>query len=185
MGLAVVLIASVGVSAGTAATSASSVAWTESKAERAVVRDVRLQLDRATRVSLEEELRRGAERFIGLQTLAIGPDDASAQWRSETEAAWWRYFDWYMRYQDALRNVRNGLKVDSAHCLGARRIEGGGYWQFDCLVTSKTLRIPAAELQTVDGEVLPAVVEGESREVGPLSSQLRIRVTGSSTFVYR
>ena len=176
MGLAVVLIASVGVSAGTAATAASSVAWTESKAERSVVRDVRLRLDRATRVALEEELRRGAERFIGLQTLAM---------EAENDVAWWGYFDWYMRYQDALRDVRSGLKVDGAHCIGARRIEGAGYWQFDCLVTSKTLRIPAAELQTVDGEVLPAVVEGESRELGPHSSQLRLRATGSSTFVYR
>ena len=176
MGIAVVLLASIGVSAGTAATKASSVAWTESKAERAVVREVRLRLDRATRISLEEELRRGADRFIGAQTLAM---------EAENDVAWWQYFENYIRYQDALRDVRSGLKIDGAHCIGARRIEGGGYWQVDCLVTSKTLRMPAAELQTVDGEVLPTVVEGPSREVGPLYTQLRVRVPGSSTFVYQ
>jgi hypothetical protein len=41
------------------------------------------------------------------------------------------------------------------------------------------------DLQGADGEVLPAVVDGGSREVGPFTSQLRVRVTGTSTFEYR
>jgi hypothetical protein len=176
MGIAVLLIVSVGVSAGAAATGAKSITWTESKAERVIAQDVQLRLDRATRVSLEEELRQGVERFIGLQTLAMEAED---------DAAWWLYFHRMMRYQDALRDVRNGLRIDSASCLGAGRVQGARFRQFDCLVTSKTLRIPSMELQSVDGEVLPAVVDGEWRELGPFTSQLRVRVTGSSTFEYR
>ena len=176
VGLAVLLVASMGVSVGTAATGAKSIAWTESKAERVVVRDVRLQLDRATRVSMEEELRREISRFIGLQTLALEAED---------DSAWWLYFDWKSRYQDALRVVHSGLRLEGASCMGARRIEGSRFRQFDCLVTSETLRIPSTDLQVVDGEALPAVVERESRELEPLSSQLRVRVTGSSTFEYR
>lgn len=176
VGLAVLLVASMGVSVGTAATGAKSIAWTESKAERVVVRDVRLQLERVTRVSLEEELQREVARFIGLQTLALEAED---------DNAWWLYFNWKSRYQDALRVVRSGLRIDGAGCMGAGRIQGARFRQFDCLVTSETLRIPSTELQIVDGEVLPAVVEGESRELGPLSSQLRVRVTGTSTVEYR
>jgi hypothetical protein len=176
MGLAVLLIASVSVSAGTAATGAKSITWTESKAERVVARDVQLRLDRATRVSLEEELQREVERFIGLQTLAMEAGD---------DTAWWSYFYRMMRYQDTLRVVRNGLRIDSVSCLGAGRVGGARFRQFDCLVTSGTLRIPSTELQSADGTALPEVVDGESRELGPFSSQLRVRVTGSSTFEYR
>ena len=172
VGLAVVLIASVGVSVGTAATEAKSIAWTESKAERLVVRDARLQLDRATRVSMEEELRQEMSHFIASQTLV-----------QEDESAWWPY--WWSRYQEALRVVHSGLRIEGANCMGAGRIEGARFRQFDCLVTSETLRIPSTQLQSVDGEVLPVLVEAESRELGPFSSQLRVRVTGSSTFEYR
>ena len=176
VGLAILLIASMGVSVGTAATGAKSIAWTESKAERVVVRDVRLHLQRATRVSMEQELRQEISRFIGLQTLALEAED---------ESAWWLYFTWKTRYQDALRVVHDGLRIEGASCIGAGRIEGARFRQFDCLVTSETLRIPSTELQLVDGEALPAMVEGESRALGPFSSQLRVRVTGSSTFEYR
>ena len=176
VGLAVLLIASIGVSVGTAATEAKSIAWTESKAERVVVRDVRLQLDRATRVSIEEEVQQEVARFIGLQALALEAED---------DNAWWRYFDWKSRYQDALRAVRSGLRIDGANCIGGGRVQGARFRQFDCLVTSKALRIPSTELQIVDGEVLPAVVEGQWRQLRPFISQLRVRVTGNSTFEYR
>jgi hypothetical protein len=187
--LAVLLIASIGVSVGTAATTAESAAWTKSKAERVVVRDVRLQLDRATKASIESELQQGIARFIGLQSLALGEEDENglptyAPYEAN-QSTWWLYFDWKTRYQDALRDVRSGLKIDRASCIGAGRMPGSNFRQFDCLVTSKTLRIPSTELQSVDGKVLPAVVEGESRELGPLTSMLRVRVTGTSTFQYR
>jgi hypothetical protein len=177
VGLAVALIASVGVSVAPAATVAKATAWTESKAEKVVLRDARLGLEAVTRSSLEEELRREVLRFRSLEILAVEEAD---------ESIWWTYHNWGNRYQEALGTVQSGLRIDHADCAGAGRTVGGArFTRFHCLVTSEVLRIPSTRVEIVEGQATPAVVEGAPRELGPYLSQLRLRVTGKSTFQYR
>jgi hypothetical protein len=177
VGLVVMLTAGLGVTVATAATVANSAAWTESKAEKVVLRDARVQVEPVARATIEDELRREVARFRGLELLALEEADQSV---------WWTYHNWGNRYQDLLQAVRSGLRIDLAACAGAGRSVGGTrFRQFDCHVTSEVRRIPSTELEAVDGGVLPAVVEGESRDLGPLFSQLRVTVTGKSTFQYR
>jgi hypothetical protein len=170
-----VLAASVAVSVAAGANIAPSLAWPEPKAERMLEKDGRIGLQSSEKVSLEEQLHRGAAVFRGLQMWALDEGD---------EAAWWTYHHYASRYESALRTVQRGLSIEAAQCDGSgRAIQGGRYRQFHCLATSEALSIPTAQPAS-EGTALPTVVEGEARSVGPFLVQIEVRVTGKSTFAY-
>ena len=171
----VAIVAGVGVSIASAARIGTS-AWTESKAEQIVIRDATVRLSSAERASLEDELRRAVALFGGLELGALDEGDDSA--RST-------YQSFRNRYQQALQSVRSGLRIADADCTGSGRAIANRFKQFSCLVTSEVLRIPSAQLDTSDSGRLPAVVEGQPREMGPILAQLRVQVTGKSTIAYR
>lgn len=171
----VAIVAGVGVSIASAARIGTS-AWTESKAEQIVIRDATVRLSSAERASLEDELRRAVALFGGLELGALDAGDDSA--RST-------YQSFRNRYQQALQSVRSGLRIADADCTGSGRAIANRFKQFSCLVTSEVLRIPSAQLDTSDSGRLPAVVEGQPREMGPILAQLRVQVTGKSTIAYR
>jgi hypothetical protein len=171
-----VLAASVAVSVAAGANIAPSLAWPEPKAERMLEKDGRIGLQSSEKVSLEEQLHRGAAVFRGLQMWALDEGD---------EAAWWTYHHYANRYESALRAVQRGLSIEAAQCDGSgRAVQGGRYRQFYCLATSVVLRIPTAQPESTEGTALPTVVEGEARSVGPFLTQIEVRVTGKSTFAY-
>lgn len=170
------IVAGVGVSFASAAQIGPGSAWTESKAEQIVTRDATVRLSSAERTSLEDELRRAVALFRGLELGALDEGDEGA--RST-------YQSFGNRYQQALQSVRSGLRIDDADCTGSGRAIANRFRQFSCRVTSEVLRIPSAELDTSDSGGLPAVVEGQPREMGPVFAQLRVQVTGKSTIAYR
>jgi hypothetical protein len=171
----VVLAACIGVSAA-AASQLAAPAWTESKATRMVERDARLSLPSAEKGALADELQRSMDTFRALQMWAIdvGDDDA-----------FWTYHGYGNRFQSALASIRDGLRIADADCTGSGRPVGSSrFRQFSCLASSARLSIPSAKVESSSGAALPAVIEGESREVGPYLSQLRVRVTGKVSFAY-
>lgn len=172
----VAIVAGVGVSIASAARIGTGSAWTESKAEQIVIRDATVRLSPAERASLEDELRRAVALFGGLELGALDAGDDSA--RST-------YQSFRNRYQQALQSVRSGLRIADADCTGSGRAIANRFRQFNCLVTSEVLRILSTELDTSGSAMLPAVVEGQPREMGPISAQLRVQVTGKSTIAYR
>lgn len=172
----VAIVAGAGVSMASAARIGTGSAWTESKAEQIVIRDATVRLSSAERVSLEDELRRAVALFRGLELRALDEGDESARWT---------YQSFGNRYQWALQSVRSGLRIDDADCTGSGRAIGDRFRQFHCLVTSEVLRIPSAQLDTSDSGRLPAVVDGQPREMGPFFTQFRVNITGKSTIAYR
>ena len=167
------LMAAVGV---TVASAAEAPAWTTSKAERIVKRDVTIHMPAPAKASLLSELRGRVMLFRGLEIEAgdVGHHDE-----------FFTYHNWANRYQRALETVEGGLQIEAANCAGSRRGVGRErFKQFACIVTSEILRIPMVELNSSGGDG-PLVVEGAPREVGPLLSQLRVQVTGKTTFAYR
>ena len=175
----ILVICSIAVSAGVVVTAPAAAGWTltESKAERILIRDATVRLAPADRASLESELRREVSRFRGLELAAKETGDTEA---------WWTYNAVASRYFLALQSVRRGLGIEDAACTGAGKAIGGNRFQrFDCIATSEVLSIPSLELDTSVVDGLPAVLEGEPRDVGPLITQLRVRVTGKSAIQYR
>jgi hypothetical protein len=168
----VTAVAVVGVANG-----ASPLAWTAPKAERMLVQRAAVGVPASEKALLVEELRRSVAQFRALQTWAQDAGD---------EAAFWTYFGWANRYDAALRSVERGLSIAAAACIGSgREITAARYSRFDCLATSEVVRIPSTSLGESDGAMLPSVVEGESRELGPFVLQVRVRVTGNSSFRYQ
>jgi hypothetical protein len=171
----VAIAALIGVSVA-AASQLAAPAWTESKAARFVVRDAKLGLPPAEKRALEDELQRSLDVFRALEMWAIDAGD---------DDAFWTYHGYGNRFQTALQSVREGLTIADADCTGSGRSVGNvRFRQFTCLATSSVLSIPSAELEISSGANLPAVAEGESRELGPYLSQLRVRVTGKVSFAY-
>lgn len=169
------LVAGVAVSVAPAA--GIGPAWTVPKAERILVRDATVQMPSTEKATLESELRRTVMLFRGLELGALELRD---------DNAFWTYHNWANRYQNALESVQHGLRVSDASCAGAGRAIGPGKFQrFDCLVSSAILSIPSTELDGSSNEAMPAIVEGEARDVGPYFTQLRVRITGKSTLAYR
>lgn len=172
-------ICAIAVCAAIVVSAPAAAGWTltETKVERILMRDATVRLSPADKASLEEELQREVRRFRGLELAAMDVGDTEA---------WWIYNAVANRYFMALESVRSGLGLEDAACTGAGRAVGGNRFQrFNCLATSEVLSIPSTELDTsVDGG-LPAVVTGEPREVGPLMTQFRVRVTGKSAIQYR
>jgi hypothetical protein len=175
--LALFAIAALAGVVASVATAAQAWTLTATKAERILLREGTVQLAPADRTSLESELRVEVARFRGLEMAAGETGDTEA---------WWVYNAAANRYFLALQSVRSGLGIENASCTGAGKATGGNRFQrFDCLATSKVLSIPSTELGSSGDNGLPTVVEGEAREVGPLITQLRVRVTGKSVIQYR
>ena len=170
-----VIGACVGVSVA-AATVLAGPAWTESKAARIVEREAKLAIPSGEQQSLEAELHRTMQVFRGLQLWALDQGD---------ETAWWTYHEYANRFQSALQSVQDGLRIADADCTGSGRATGSArFRQFHCLATSGVLSIPSAKLDSSNG-AMPSVIEGEPRELGPYLTQLRVRVTGKSSFAYQ
>jgi hypothetical protein len=171
-----ILAATVLASLATAANVAPRVAWSESKAERMLMRDAEIALPASERARLADELRKHSSLFRGLELWALDEGD---------ESAWWTYHNYADRYDDLLRSVERGLRIEAAYCVGSGRVfHGASYRRFDCLATSVLLSIPSVELASNDASAMPAVVAGEDRAVGPLFTQFTVRVTGKSAFTY-
>jgi hypothetical protein len=168
-----------GVAAFGTSIAAAAQIWTvtETKAERMLQRDATVRLPVADRVALEEELQGEIRRFRALETLAIDTGN---------ETAWWTYYSATSRYYLALQAVQDGLGIAGADCTGiGRKAAGGRFQRFDCLVTSEVLSIPQTEVAGLDGDGMPELLEGEPTQVGPLVTQVRVRVTGKSRIQYR
>jgi hypothetical protein len=168
-----------GVAAFGTSIAAAAQIWTltETKAERMLQRDATVRLPAADRLSLEEELQGEIRRFRALETLAIDTGN---------EAAWWTYNSATSRYYLALVAVQFGLGIEGADCAGiGRKAAGGRFQRFDCLVTSEVLSIPQIEVAGLDGDGMPELLEAEPTHVGPLVTQVRVRVTGKSRIEYR
>jgi hypothetical protein len=175
--LAMFAIAALAGVVASVATAAQVWTLTTTKAERILVREGTVHLAPADRTSLEGELRLEVARFRGLE-MAAGET-------GNTEA-WWAYNAAASRYFLALQSVRSGLEIENAACKGAGKATGGNRFQrFDCLATSKVLSIPTTELGVSGDDGLPTVLEGQARDVGPLITQFRVRVTGKSVIQYR
>jgi hypothetical protein len=173
----IALVASVLASAAPAAKGGGGWAWTHSKAERVVERDATIRLPAAESALLESELRRQLAFFGALELLASEEGDANAQGR---------YHSLANQYLRTLRSVQFGLRITEANCTGAGRAVGADRFKtFDCLATSEVLRIPSVEVDMSLGATTPVVVEADARELGPMLTQLRVRVTGRSTIAYQ
>jgi hypothetical protein len=171
-----VLTASIGVSIAAAASVRSSVAWTESKAERVVVRDATVRLAPSEKASLERELLDAVRLYTALELAAR--DEGN----SEAAAAYHRIA---YKFGRALKNVRSGLGVDEAECTGSGRAQGGRFTRFRCGVTSEELQIPAVEFVYSEDGSLREVIEGEQRSLGTFQAMLDVRITGKSGISYR
>jgi hypothetical protein len=175
--LAMFAIAALAGVVASVATAAQVWTLTETKAERMLVREGTVHLAPADRTSLEGELRLEVARFRGLE-MAAGE-------MGNTEA-WWIYNSVASRYFLALQSVRRGLEIENAACAGAGKATGGNRFQrFNCLATSEVLYVPSTELEISGDDGLPTVLEGAPRKVGPLITQVRVRVTGKSAIEYR
>jgi hypothetical protein len=175
--LALFAIAALASVVASVATAAQGWTLTATKTERILVREGTVRLAPADRTSLEAELRLEVARFRALEMAAGETGDTGA---------WWVYNSVASRYFLALQSVRNGLRIENAACTGAGKATGGNRFQrFDCVATSKVLSIPSTELGVSGDNGLPTVLEGEAREVGPLITQVRVRVTGKSAIEYR
>ena len=165
----------IGASVATAAELAAP-AWTESEASRIVVRDAKLAIPSVEKGALEDDLQRALDLFRGLELWALDAGD---------EDAYWTYHGYGNRFQSTLRSVRDGLRIVDADCLGSGRAAGSGrFRQFSCTATSGSFSIPSARLESSSPATLPSVIEGESRELGPYFTQLRVRVTRKGRFSY-
>ncbi len=162
--VAVICIALVSVGAAVASTdkAGKKAAWTESKAERLVLNDATVRLPAADRAALEAELRPAVVLYksLALEATLVGAnEDATA------------YYEIAYRYSRALADVRRGLDVKAADCMGSGTAAAGNRFRnFACKVTSESLEIPAA---------------AEPRSIGPIDAVLNVRVTGTSSFSYK
>lgn len=171
----VVAVAGIGVSVATSAVSPVP-AWTTSKAERMLERDGAVQLAGRERAALEDELRQGVMLYSALSLAAAEMGDSPASLAYEGIAD---------QYRRARLSVTGGIEIAGAGCTGSgRKYVGPRFRSFNCLITSEVLRVPTTELESAADGALPAVVQREPRLVGPVVTQLHIRVTGKSSFKY-
>jgi hypothetical protein len=175
----IVVIAMIVTVAGIATSAASAVrampTWTVSKAELMLVRDASVQLPASERRALEGQLREAALTYSALALAAeVGDPRASLAYQRVVN-----------EYQRALSSVIDGIDIARADCAGSgREFVAHRFRRFDCFVTSEVLRVPTIELEITGDGGWPPVVEREPRLIGPLLTQLRVRVTGTSSFAY-
>lgn len=155
---------------------ATSMAWTESKAEKIVTRDATVRLPSVERRALESELRAAVVQYLTLEHSARESGD---------ERLGSRLHNLSYRFSTALRKVQTGLQIDALECAGAAAaVAGDRFRRFRCGATSEVLEIPTAAV-TWDEERITAVVEGEPQIAGPFAVRLNVRVTGKSTIAYQ
>jgi hypothetical protein len=88
-------------------------------------------------------------------------------------------------YRHALTSVIGGIGIADADCAGSgREVAAHRFRRFVCVVASEVLRVPTTEREITSDGGWPPVVETEPRLVGPFLTQLRVRVTGTSSFAY-
>ena len=178
----VVLVA--GVSAASVASAQTRIAgWSESKAEKVVMRDALVHFAPSVRATLDAEILAGARQFNALVLAANDPFWSSGEAPDiEAAAAFHRLAE---RYRAALWKVRYGLDIEASECKGTGPARGGRYLQFLCQVTSETIEVPSVELVWPEDGGLPSVIEHEPRRLEQIQARLSMSVTGASTVSFR
>jgi hypothetical protein len=171
----VVVLVSIGVLVGSAAVAlghSTPASWTVAKARVLLQEGTTIALPVDQHAALDAELVRQLRKFNGL--LLAAQDDPD-QWR--LAGTYKNYID---RFRKAQNNVNAGLSIDSVKCTAlGKALKGKRYKHFRCNATSYELEIPNIELQPADA-VLPEVVEGPRRVIGPLEAVFNVHVTGKS-----
>ena len=171
----VIVLVSIGVLVGSATVAlahSTPSSWTVAKASVMLQEGTMIALPSDQRAALDAELGAQLRKFTGL--LLAAQDDPD-QWR--LAGTYKNYID---RFRKARDNVNAGLSVDSVKCTGlGKALKGTRYKHFRCNATSYELEIPNIELQPADA-VLPEVVEGPRRLIGPLQAVFNVHVTGKS-----
>ena len=171
----IICLAFVGAGAAVASTgkAGKKATWTESKAERQVLRGATVRLPAEDRVALEAEVR---PLVLLYEMLAM----ASALGEYDGDAT--VYYEQASKYSRILDRVQRGLPIDAVDCSGSGgAIAGGRFSTFRCSVTTESLELPPAQLAE-NGE---PPTEEQARSIGPIEAELDVRVTGTSTFAYR
>ena len=173
--LTALLLVSVGALVGSAAVALAHntvSSWTVAKARVMLQEGTTIALPADQRAALDAELEAQLKKFNGL--LLAAQDDPD-QWR--LAGTYKNYID---RFRKAQSNVNAGLSLDAVKCTGLGDVlKGKRYKHFRCNATSYDLEIPNIELQPADA-VLPEVVEGPRRVIGPLEAVFTVHVTGKS-----
>jgi hypothetical protein len=170
-----VLLVSIGALAGSAAVAlghSTPYAWTASKARVVLQEGTNITLPADQRAALDAELEALIAKFRALfYTAREEPDQGIL---TET------YDIYRKRFEAAQLAVNAGLSIDSVKCSGlGKALKGKRYKHFRCNATSYVLEIPNVELQPADA-VLPQVIEGPRRLIGPLQAVFSVHVTGKS-----
>jgi hypothetical protein len=171
----VVLVVSVGTLVGSAAVALAHntpYSWTVAKARVMIQEGTTIALPADQRAALDAELEAQLTKF---NTLLLTARDDPDQWR--LAGTYKNYVDRFLKAQN---NLNAGLSIDSVKCTGlGKASKGKRYKHFRCNATSYELEIPNVELQPADA-VLPEVVEGPRRVIGPLEAVFTVHVTGKS-----
>jgi hypothetical protein len=179
--LAVVLAS---ISAASVASAQTRIAgWSESRAEKVVIRDALVHFAPSVRATLDAEILAGSRQFNALVLAANDPVWSSGEAPDiEAVATFHRLAE---RYRVALKKVRYGLDIEGSDCKGSGPARGGRYLRFLCQVTSETLEFPSVELVWPEDDGLPSVIEHEPRRLEEIQARLSLSVTGASTVSFR
>ena len=179
--LAVVLA---GVSAASVASAQTRIAgWSESKAEKVVMRDALVYFAPSVRATLDAEILAGSRQFNALVLAANDPVWSSGGTPDiEALATFHRVAE---QYRAALWKVRYGLDIDASECKGSGPARGGRYLRFLCQVTSEAIELPSVELVWPEDGGLPSVIEHRPRRLEQIQARLAMSVTGASSVSLR
>jgi hypothetical protein len=172
----VLLAGALGASASTAAIVKNS-GWTESKANRVVVRDATVRLSPLQRAPLQQKLLAAVRQFSALEQGALDEENSLAAAKAHSLA---------YRYSSLLRKVRDGLGLEQAACSGFGPAVGGlRFTRFRCHVTSEQLEIPWAQpVISADGQFTDMVV-GTPERIDAVVAWLMVQTTGRSSITHR
>ncbi len=148
-------------------------AWTESKAERQVLRGATVRLPAEDRVALEAEFR----PLVALYQMLAMASAVDGQHEDSTA-----YNEQANEYSRILDRAQRGLSIDTADCNGsAGAVARSRFSTFRCSVTTESLELPPAQMP----EDAKPPTDEQLRSLGPIEAELDVRVTGTSTFAYR
>jgi hypothetical protein len=157
-------------------------AWTVSRAQVMLQDSANIALPEAGRDALDAELTALINKFGPLQLTAQAEyarlDDPKYAELAQT------YGTYIYRFKEARANLARGLSIDSVKCAGqGKALKGKHYKNFLCSATSYVLEIPNVELVPGFDPLLPEVVEGPRRVIGPLAASFKVHVMGKSRMV--